>query len=224
MASTSSPIAPKDTFKPKIRRIPLIPKIIPATNMSNFDGNRETGCKWIATGVAGNADKENEHVGRIAASAGKDIRSIKREDASPIRTADHRRSDDKWISIPLTEDKRSRKSVSNVDLGKVEILSKNDVDASLGEELEMIRQKNERLRAERAKMDDIFKARDRVMKRMEQQLELRWKAQEKLEMDLEKLLSLKELETSLLSFQPVVSLREKHRSKPKTEDPLKVGA
>ncbi|XP_031498719.1 uncharacterized protein LOC116263212 isoform X2 [Nymphaea colorata] len=222
MASTRSRITPKGTFKPKIRRIPLAPKNIPATNISNLDGNCETDCKWITIAVAATADKENKDVGRITASAGRDLQWRKREDASQIGPAGRRCSDDKWIIISLAEDKGSGKFVSNVDPGKVAFLPKNDMDASLAEELEMIRQKNERLRVERAKTDDIFKAKDQVMKRMEEQLELRWKAQERLEMELERLLSLKELNDCLLGFQPVVPLREKHRPKPKTGDPSQV--
>ncbi|XP_031486314.1 uncharacterized protein LOC116254846 [Nymphaea colorata] len=221
MASTRSPVTPASNSRAKICRKPLTPKNMPATNSNVFPGSRETSCKWIAIPIAGAPDKENHQMGPMIGSAGKDFQLKKREDESPVVLAENRHKNDRWITIPLFGDKEDVKVASKVEAEKVEIVVNNDMDASLGEELSVIRQRNDRLRAEKAKTEEVLTARDQAIKKMEEELEAWGKAQEKLEMDLLQLIRLKELK-DCINLQPVESLRERQQSKRKREAPLQV--
>ncbi|CAN6469464.1 unnamed protein product [Victoria cruziana] len=223
MASTRSPVTPASSSRAKVCRKPLTPKNVPATSINVLPGKRDTSQRWIVIPIAGGPDKENQQMGPKIGSAGKDLQSKKRTDESPVVLAENRHNNDRWITItvPLFGDKEDVKMVSKVDAEKVEVAVKNDMDASLGEELNVIRLRNDRLRAEKEKTEEILSAKDHAIKKMEEELEARVKAQKKLEMELEQLMKLKELRDGI-NLQPVESLREMQQSKRKRQAPFQV--
>ncbi|KAJ8476029.1 hypothetical protein OPV22_019756 [Ensete ventricosum] len=84
-------------------------------------------------------------------------------------------------------------------------------EASLAEELAAVRQRRERLRADREKTEEVLRERDAVMQRWAVELEKRAEEQRNLELELRLLIKLQDLMSCSMIPSPVRSLREQEQ-------------
>ncbi|KAF3330406.1 hypothetical protein FCM35_KLT03760 [Carex littledalei] len=86
-------------------------------------------------------------------------------------------------------------------------------EASLAEELEIVRKRREKLRLEREKTEELLTERDLVLERAMKEMERRAEEQNSIELEIYKFILLKDLRTSSMRVYPVQSLRMKEEEK-----------
>ncbi|KAK8485401.1 hypothetical protein V6N11_037098 [Hibiscus sabdariffa] len=91
------------------------------------------------------------------------------------------------------------------------ITSEKMETTSLAEELSAFREKMERLRLDKEKMEKILKERDAVLHLQMKEMEERGQIQTHLEIQVDRLFRLKELKSYCMRISPLKSLRERQR-------------
>ncbi|KAJ4779160.1 myelin transcription factor [Rhynchospora pubera] len=90
-------------------------------------------------------------------------------------------------------------------------------EASLAEELEIVRKRRERLRQEKEKTEMLLKERDLVLEKAMKEMERRAEEQNSIELEIYKVILLKDLRNSSMRVYPVQSLRMKEEEKKSRE-------
>ncbi|XP_072960903.1 uncharacterized protein [Typha angustifolia] len=91
-------------------------------------------------------------------------------------------------------------------------------EASLAEELEVIRKRRERLRIERKKTERVLKERDLVLERVMREMERRVEEQRRIELEIQRLIGFEELISICTKLSPVQSLRAKEEERRSREE------
>uniref|UniRef100_A0A803MI32 Uncharacterized protein n=1 Tax=Chenopodium quinoa TaxID=63459 RepID=A0A803MI32_CHEQI len=87
------------------------------------------------------------------------------------------------------------------------------MDASLADELTAVKQKLERLKFEKDKIDKMLQERDRILEIQMTELNHRGEFQKELEIEVDRLYRLKHLKLACTRMSPIRSLREKEMEK-----------
>ncbi|XP_078179541.1 uncharacterized protein LOC144573638 [Carex rostrata] len=131
----------------------------------------------------------------------------------------------KTTTQPLIQDNTSKEShliqvqpsVCEENLKKEKEQDDELREASLAEELEIVRKKRERLRLGREKTEEMLRERDLVLERAMKEMERRAEEQNSIELEIYKFILLKDLRTSSMRVYPVQSLRMKEEEKKSRE-------
>ncbi|XP_078153689.1 uncharacterized protein LOC144548851 [Carex rostrata] len=129
----------------------------------------------------------------------------------------------KTTTQPLIQDNTSKEnhliqpSVCKENLKKEKQDDELMREASLAEELEIVRKRRERLRLEREKTEEMLRERDLVLERAMKKMERRGEEQNSIELEIYKFILLKDLRTSSMRVYPVQSLRMKEEEKKSRE-------
>ncbi|XP_076883574.1 uncharacterized protein LOC143532397 [Bidens hawaiensis] len=108
----------------------------------------------------------------------------------------------------------TRSPVSTVSSAPVQI---EQFEVSLADELNAIREKMERLKADRERTEEILKAREVTMEMKMKEIEERGEIQKVLEIEVDRLYRLNELRSVCNRILPIRSLREKEQEKIKPD-------
>ncbi|KAK7287081.1 hypothetical protein RIF29_00110 [Crotalaria pallida] len=110
---------------------------------------------------------------------------------------------------PVLIDKENRREMSDATAAA----------GSLGDELEAIKKKMERMRMDRERTEKMLEERGRVMDAKMKELEERGEVQKMMEIQVDRLFRLKELKSRCMRVSPIRTLREKEQLKIGNESP-----